>query len=505
METGKTKDSTAGFWQRPTVLVGGITCLASFLCFWNLGDKSIWWDESVSIGLARADWSTLFQTITHGEANMGLYYFLLHFWVYLGSGEFAVRSFSAVFAVLTIPVTAALGFRLFNTRVGLTAAVILAVNVLFVKYAQEARSYSLVLFLASLSTCLFVEALLRPAKWKWALYILTGALTVYAHVFAALVPAAHAISLLFFRREALPWKALLIAGTAILVLISPIILSVLTGSAQNIDWILQPGLMNLVYLIANIAGGEYLLAAFMVCGLIALLLAIRARSISWKSPRVWRYAVLVCWLIVPIIIAFAVSQFKPVFTTRYFIICCTPMALLAAIGISRLPGRWLAAASIVIILTLSSMNLKTWYFDAHKQDWREAAAYILSKAEKGDAIVFYAPYMSTPFSYYREKNGFSSETPASVLYFSPATYTPTPVLVVPADYSVGGRLPPVDPGLTDRLTGYGRVWLVISHENYPRQGRDIQARTLEDMLKGEYGSPDETDFNGIRAFLYTPR
>jgi mannosyltransferase len=187
----------ANFQWRPAVLLVGITALAFCLGFLYLGNKSIWWDESVSIGIARLGWPDFFHTIVHGEANMSLYYLLLHFWINLGTNELAVRSLSVLFAALSVPVVFALGSRLFNTGAGLTAALLLAVNPLFIQYAQEARSYSLVLFLASLSSLFLVEALHKRIKWLWALYILTSVLTVYAHLFGALVLASQAVSILF--------------------------------------------------------------------------------------------------------------------------------------------------------------------------------------------------------------------------------------------------------------------------------------------------------------------
>ncbi len=503
MQTRNVNANTASFLIHPAALVAGITVLAGFLSFWYLGSKSIWWDESVSIGLAWSDWSTLFHIITHGEANMSLYYFLLHFWVNLGSSEFMVRSLSAIFAVLTIPVIAMLGFRLFNTRAGLLAALILAINPFFIQYAQEARSYSLVLLLASLSSLLLVESLRQPAKWKWVLYVLTSVLGVYAHVLVILVPAAQAVSLLFVRREALPWKALLTAGISIILLALPIILNVLLSSAQNVEWITQPGPMELIWVVNALAGDKYLLAAFFIIGAIAIYPAVRKRTISRKSPLAWNYALVVSWLLVPIAAAFIVSQVKPLFVARYLIFCCTPIALLAAAGISRIPGRWIMAASIVVILALSGLGLKTWYFDTFKQDCRGSTAYVISEAQKGDAIVFYAPYISTPFNYYRERSGLSADIPAPVLYFDAEMYTPTPVLVVPQNFSVGGRLPPVDPTLINKLAGYKRVWLVISHEHDLKTGRDAQAQAIQDMLYERYGSHDERDFYGVRVLLYT--
>jgi hypothetical protein len=73
--------------------------LAVGLGSFRLGAKSLWWDEGFSVWLARLDWPTAWQLMRTAEANMMLYYVLLHFWLRLGMSEVAVRSLSTVAAV----------------------------------------------------------------------------------------------------------------------------------------------------------------------------------------------------------------------------------------------------------------------------------------------------------------------------------------------------------------------------------------------------------------------
>jgi mannosyltransferase len=489
----------------PIILLTGITCFALFLSFLYLGSKSLWFDESISIGIARSNWPTLFHIIAHGEANMSLYYILLHFWTFLGSSEFIVRSFSAIFAVLTVPIVFALGSRLFNKWVGLLAALLLTINPFFIQYAQEARSYSLVLFLVSLSSLIFVAAIQRPTKWLWAGYIIISVLAVYAHVFAVFVLAGQVTSLLFLRREHIPWRWLLISGATVILFISPLLANIALTSTQNLGYVLRPRLGDIKHVLSTLAGSTTLLGTSFVLGLIAFDYGIREWSFSGKSPKTWRYALILCWLIAPIAISLGVSQFKPIFGDRYLIICSVPLALLIAIGISKISRRWILVASIVVVLGISGFQLSSYYQNFEKEDWRGATTYVLSETQKGDAIVFYTSYVSTPFSYYQEKAGAASEAPVSVPYFDPHIYTPTPVLNVPAGYSVGGKMPPVDMALTSRLSGYDRIWLVISHEYFTNLGRDVQAQTIQNMLQEKYGISSEKDFNSIRIFLLTPK
>src|SRR5207245_3856486 len=132
-----------------------IAAVSAILCFHSLAAKPFWFDEGVSVAIARLDWSNFVRILWRREANMSLYYLLFHFWLHLGKSEFFVRTLSVVFALATIPVLYLLGRRLFDSRVGLVAAALLAVNAYFVRYSQEARSYTLMLFLCMLSSLYF--------------------------------------------------------------------------------------------------------------------------------------------------------------------------------------------------------------------------------------------------------------------------------------------------------------------------------------------------------------
>jgi outer membrane biosynthesis protein TonB len=81
-----------------------------------------------------------------------LYYALLHGWMRLvGDSEFAVRTLSALFGTLTVPVIYRLARRIAGKTAGLLAALILAVSPFHVRFAQEARMYTLLALEAALA------------------------------------------------------------------------------------------------------------------------------------------------------------------------------------------------------------------------------------------------------------------------------------------------------------------------------------------------------------------
>ena len=122
-----------------------------------LGTHSLFLDESVSSTLATAPWHFFANTVSHREANMALYYLLLRGWVVFGHGEIALRSLSVILAVGALWVVIMLARSLFGRRVALLAGLLLAIDPLYVQFAQDVRGYSLALLLVSA-----VLLLLRP-------------------------------------------------------------------------------------------------------------------------------------------------------------------------------------------------------------------------------------------------------------------------------------------------------------------------------------------------------
>ncbi len=130
--------------------------LGGFLRFYRIGSKGLWLDESFSVWLGRRPVVEMLGWLVSIDQHPPLYYTLLHFWMTLtgGGGDdvTSVRTLSALFGVLTIPVVYLLGRRLTDDdKVGLLAALILAVSPFHVRFAQEARMYTLLALNASLA------------------------------------------------------------------------------------------------------------------------------------------------------------------------------------------------------------------------------------------------------------------------------------------------------------------------------------------------------------------
>jgi mannosyltransferase len=476
------------------VLVAG---LAAVLRFHSLAAKSFWFDEGVSVAIARLDWYNFARILWRREANMSLYYFLLHFWLHLGGSEVFVRALSGLFAVASVPLVFLLGRRLFDTRVGLIASALMAVNAYHVQYSQDARSYSLMVLLCLLSSLYFLKRLSEPSRWNRAAYVLSSALAVYAQFFSALLLIAEWLSLNMLDRGQIPrqtrndwrWIALLV---------SPVAVFAVTTGTGPLRWVQRPSLKELwvfaLHLTGN--GGPWLLLAIVAACLAALFPSWptrRARRVPWE---IWHYRCLLFWLLFPILLTLALSVVKPLFVPRYFIFCLPALFLLVACGIARLRPAAVQAPALLLLLILSFQGTAAYYsqdLDIQRDDWRSATQYLLNHSQPGDSLLFHVPMGRMPYEFYRSLQPL---TPASVVLYPHHADRLTFLDFVEK---------PNDAELERLLPEHPRAWLVLTYAETQSGLLDARSVELNGLLHDFYSNVERRDFPGIEILLYSKR
>ena len=202
-ERPKRQIATTNHWT--AILPFVITLLALALRLYRLGAQSLWYDEGVSIYLARMSLPQL--TIwTADDIQPPLYYYLLHFWLLLFGhySEFVVRFPSLFFGVLTVPLIYRMGRHLFGATAGLLAAFLAAISPLYLWYSQETRMYTMLTFLCLWSSYLLLKALERrapPYLPLWLTFAVANVAAAYTHYFAFFVMAFQGIYLVAWARK----------------------------------------------------------------------------------------------------------------------------------------------------------------------------------------------------------------------------------------------------------------------------------------------------------------
>src|SRR5579859_1824128 len=397
------------------IAISGVALLATVLRLLHSGSKSLWVDECASLAFAQQPWIAFWKTMWRGEANMLTYYLLLRGWLHLGNTEFIVRVLSVLPAVASIFVIYLLGRHLFSISVGLLSALLLAVNACHIAYSQEARAYSLLVLFCTLSILRLVIAVEHPTTGNWFLYALVTTAAVYTHFFAGLLMLAQWLSLSVSPLQFLDLKKFSKSVLSIVLSIVPALWFMLTKDVGQIDFIPNPGILEvyrLVLFLASYGGkvfGVLLAAVYLVCVGISLWVFSATWRRSGRSIQSWRLALVLSCLVTPVFLDVSISHLgKQIFYYRYLIICLPALILLAAFGFCCIRPRRLFAGGLAIVAALSLATVGRYYAKP-KQDWRDATEYLALNTRSEDTVVFYPWHAQLPLKYYQQQLHFSAD------------------------------------------------------------------------------------------------
>jgi mannosyltransferase len=477
------------------IMVGAIL-LGAGLRLHLLGTHSLWIDEAASVRFATLPWRPFLHTLWSYQGNMTLYYFLLRAWMHLGDSEFMVRSLGVLFGVLTIPAMYLLGKQLFDRMTGLTAAALLSVHSFHVLWSQQARAYSLLLLLLVLTAYFLVRAMESNDNFfHWGVFATVAALSVYAHVFAVLVLAAHAISILFPKPYRVSTRNILLTAILFEHLIAPMAIFVLINlRSSQLNWVVQPSwqeFWGFLQLLTSQGGKVLVVLYFTLCSLAFFSPA----GVEKSEKEGWSLRLMALWLILPPVLTLAISPIKAIFDPGFMVVCVPALVMLAARGLTKFTAvsfvrSWPAFAAFVVVmlLSLASNARPPRYPITRNADWRSAVNYVLDHEEPGDGAVFYVPNVY-PYVYYarraEERQHRASAAPE--------------VLYPPNDWQPLSR-----EEIKTVTSGHRRVWLILHNETFNPNAVFI----MESTLRERFGLLDEHVFSGeampIKVKLYGP-
>jgi hypothetical protein len=474
------------FQSTDAVPLLAIVLAMAVLGFLQLDRRDFWGDEALTVLIVRMPWNEFADSLVH-ESNMWLYYFLMRPWLHLGSSEWLVRVPSVLFAIAAVASAYTLGKRMFSSAAGLAAALLLSINAFHLRYAQETRSYSLLVLLSILAGWCFVRAIERPTQDRLAAYILTSTLAFYTHLFAIQLVMVHALSLAFLPRQRLPWRRLALAFACIALLCSPLLYLAFFLTTARLTWVdpLRPIEIYKFLFTLTGSGGVALLLVYGLLVAIALVKAIYVWRRSGRSFELWRYAFLTTWIALPIVLTALVSFFAtPIFVDRYLILSLPGLVLLAGTGLASIRPPRLAVAIAVLLLGLSTPGVRRVYAVPYAE-WRAATAYVLSQTRPGDGLVFEPRWPWLTFELYSQLYSHESEAPKEL----PISRN---LLGIGREHVIAEEVP--------RL--YSRIWLIMSHfHKFPHE--IARQRVAQERLGAVYGRIEEKNFSDIRVLLYS--
>ena len=406
-----------------------VLLLAIFTRLHDIDKQSLWHDEGNSLRLAERSVNDLIEATSHDIHPPG-YYLLLKGWTKLaGTSEFALRMLSALWGLLAVGGTIALGKRLFSLEVGLLAGALIAVNPFAVYYGQEARMYAQLAALSVLSLWLFTGVIAR-AEWRhqhgepntnsfhtagysfWlGLVNIAGLYTQYTFLFTIAVEIVLFVWYWFRRRDQ---RLLTTFSTAMIMTALAYSLWAFTAYDQLTSWG-APG--------DNSAVGDRLerIATILVYGqivqnltmLLAIIPLILLASAILRVREWWRIS-LPLLLVIFSVGGLLVSGAYRDANLKFLLPSQIALAILLALGairfnkiVTRQPlGLVAGSVALTIIAGINLSNLDEIYNnpDFARSDYRSIAYAINASESDGDAVILNAPNQAEVFTYYYNGN-----------------------------------------------------------------------------------------------------
>jgi mannosyltransferase len=394
--------SLLGRLTPPLVLV-----LAAAIARFSLIDhQSLWFDEIVSRTLVKQPLAPMLHAIARTESTPPLYYVLLWPWIRVfGTSSAALRSLSACFGVLTVMVLYATARLRFSRSAAFVAGALAATHPMLIWYSQEARAYSLLTLLVSLSLYFFMRAKADGSMRNLAAWAISAAFALATHYFAAFVVFPEAALLAYLlrgkqiRRPLAATALLLAAGAALLPL-------ALHQHAQgHANFIETTPLKSRIYdTVRELLIGRWDIPKVVVGVAYAVLLTMVVLSIARRSDRREQgdmAALLILGLtalLLPIVLT------PNLFFHRNLIGVLPPVLLVAGLAFSppgatkRAVAIGCVAAAALVIPTVVIAERRS----LQREDWRGIAARI-GAPDPSRAILAFPRFEAVVLSYYRPR------------------------------------------------------------------------------------------------------
>lgn len=407
------------FQSRREYLVASLPILIfSLLALGNATRWSIWFDEAFSAYLMRFNLPELTH-FTAVDVHPPLYYWILKVWTtLLGSSELAFRSLSILMAVVALIGAYLLVRRLFNRQAAFVALTLAALSPLLLRFADEARMYTMVTAIVIWATWLLLRLQTRSTRLGWLLYGLLLAAGMYTHYFAAFAWLGHWVWRYLEKRAGTIkrfWTSQWFwvhVGAVLLYL--PWIPAAFYqfSSVQNGFWIPPLSVYSPIDYLSNSwlyleygAAQNWWTLLFWSTVILVATVIVRAGSRLNKGQRPG-YRLLAVMSLVPVLIMalFSLPPLKSSFLDRYVLPSAVFLLLLVGVGLYIMwnkQRRLVLVTSVAMAATLLSGISQVYYYGNYNKNTnlsirvKEVVGQINSHAAAGQPII-----ASSPWTYY---------------------------------------------------------------------------------------------------------
>lgn len=360
--------------------------------------QSFWRDEAFSYLLAKRNiWEIL--TLTAHDFNPPFYYLTLHFWMKIfGHSEIALRSLSLIFYWATIYMAFLFLHEVFNIGLKKSFAylTLFIISPILVRYAFEARMYTMFAFFATLSFFAFYKKNKR-------LHLLSTIAGLYTHYFMVFVIMSQAFYIFLDKKHNhnIKGEIKLIAWSFVAFIPWILFLLVNKPPFAGSFWIEKTSLPDLLILpvilytglernysqITNAGFGTFLFLILLSFSIIYLLYAghKKQKKISYFFST---------WVFAGPLMIFIISFFKPLYFPRYMIFATPGLILFAVTAIEQLAVK--TQKIILVLIVFITIIVSSIIFNSAKKSDTRTTYSEIKKLSKADDLI----YVSTELDYF---------------------------------------------------------------------------------------------------------
>lgn len=366
-----------------------LTALGLLLRIYHLDFNCIWGDELYTLMFSSTSlmniWSS-FMTDCHPP----LFYWIEHFILLIGQDENFLRIIPAIFGSLSIPAIYFAFREVFNENISFISALLLTVSPFHIYYSQEARMYTMWLFIFLVSLYYFFKFVETPSKIGALKFGVVSGIAFWVHFYNGLFFALLILYAIIKNKDKLShffthaWYSII----GFIVIISPLILSIstiLTTWTNEQKWFGYMGVYVIPGAIYEFFGSNTFLA------IVSVILLISGLTLMLKNGR--GSLIFVVFMISTCLLAAVILSYKLPMVARYLFPLYALILIPISVSISRLfdffEKKKVYTGTLVLIATMLvfAPAIGNYYEYPVKEDHRMEAREISNITNDGDYFI----------------------------------------------------------------------------------------------------------------------
>jgi len=382
----------------------------------DIGVRSLWADEGWTMLLSAGPRLDDIVRTMAADQHPPLYFMLLRLWRNVaGDTELATRTLGVLAGMIAVAGVYRLGRALYHPRVGVLAALLLALSDLHIDLSQEVRHYSALVTWVVLSGVFYVRWWRRPSRANRVGYVLSTLAMLYTHYLGAYLVIVQGLHMVLLAR---PWRRLR-EGVFLLVAVGLAFLPWLPVviDQNRVRWdnplYYQNSLPNspetFRLIRTALLGHNYaLLAGLALLGLVYVYAhpPNRNSQVRFHVRPLWPVLYLALWVVFVVGTIIALNERRQFLTVRNFILVTPALAVLVAHGLANLQrAARLFMIALVVVIALTTVDARRSY-----PDWRAVVQNISAHYLPGEPVLMDVWVGDFPVRYYIDRQ-LGPETP----------------------------------------------------------------------------------------------